>query len=110
MLRALYFVEIDFGKIGRAFVEIDRDKSSREQVIANILSGEWENVLTVLEVFEDEGTARNITSDIAEEVFRRAEIEADDDGYPSYGRLTEFFHEHIGIGTVEAALGDAVAG
>lgn len=105
----VYFVEVDYGKIGKSFRETDRDKSSREQVVADILSGELENVLCVLEVFEGEGTCQNITSDIAEEVMRRAEIEADDDGLPSYGRLTNFLMEHIGVDTVEAMLGDAVS-
>lgn len=105
-LATIYFVECDYGKIGRAFVQTDRDKSSREQVITDILSGEYESVLTVLEVSETDGTVKNITSEIADEVFRRAEPETDDDGLPSYGNLTDFLHEHIGIGTVEASLGE----
>jgi hypothetical protein len=61
----LYFVEADFGRHGRAFVETDRDKNSRQQVIADIAQGQLENVLQVLEIVEDEGSCRDVTEDIA---------------------------------------------
>ena len=41
----LYFVEADFGRHGRAFVETDRDRNSRRQVIADIAQGQLENVV-----------------------------------------------------------------
>ena len=62
---ALYFVEADFGRHGRAFVETDRDKNSRAQVIADIAQGQIENVIQVLEIVEDEGSCRDVTEDIA---------------------------------------------
>jgi hypothetical protein len=62
---ALYFVEADFGRHGRAFVETDRDKNSRRQVIEDIAQGQLENVIQVLEIFEDEGSCRDVTEDIA---------------------------------------------
>jgi hypothetical protein len=65
---ALYFVEADFGRHGRAFVETDRDKNSRRQVIADIALGQLENVIQVLEIVEDEGSCRDVTEDIACEV------------------------------------------
>jgi hypothetical protein len=61
----LYFVEADFGRHGRAFVETDRDKNSRRQVIENIAQGQLENVIQVLEIVEDEGSCRDVTEDIA---------------------------------------------
>lgn len=64
----LYLVEADFGRHGKAFVETDRDRNSRAQVIRNIVEGQVENVLKVLEIFEDEGTCRDVTEDIAREV------------------------------------------
>ena len=64
----LYFVEADFGRHGRAFVETDRDKNSRRQVIADIAQGQLENVIQVLEIVEDEGSCRDVTEDIAAEV------------------------------------------
>ena len=61
----LYFVEADFGRHGRAFVETDRDKNSRRQVIEDIAQGQIENVIQVLEIVEDEGSCRDVTEDIA---------------------------------------------
>jgi hypothetical protein len=61
----LYFVEADFGRHGRAFVETDRDRNSRAQVIEDIADCQIENPIKVLEIFEDEGTARDVTEDIA---------------------------------------------
>lgn len=61
----LYFVEADFGRHGRAFVETDRDKNSRNQVIEDIARGQLENVVHVLEIVEDEGSCRDVTEDIA---------------------------------------------
>jgi hypothetical protein len=61
----LYFVEADFGRHGRAFVETDRDNNSRQQVIADIAQGQLENIIQVLEIVEDEGSCRDVTEDIA---------------------------------------------
>ena len=65
---ALYFVEADFGRHGRAFVETDRDKNSRQQVIEDIAKGQLEDVIQVLEIVEDEGSCRDVTEDIASDV------------------------------------------
>ena len=62
---ALYFVEADFGRHGRAFVETDRDKNSRRQVVEDIAQGQLEDVTQVLEIVEDEGSCRDVTEDIA---------------------------------------------
>ncbi len=69
----LYFVECDFGKIGKAFVEIDRDRNSRREVIENIRSGEWRDVVTVLEVNPVERTSRDVTDDILQEASQEAD-------------------------------------
>lgn len=63
----LYFVEYDYGRLGKAFCELDRDSNSRADVIREI-SGSDLPVLCVLEVIEDEGACRNITEDIMREV------------------------------------------
>jgi len=63
----LYFVECDFGKLGKAFLELDRDKNSRAAVISAIASGEYRDVITVLECNPVEGTCRNVTEDINDE-------------------------------------------
>lgn len=105
----LFFVEIDYGKLGKSFRETDRNTSSRDQVVADILSGELDCVIKVLEIFEDEGTCRDVTEDIAQLVFEKAEIVADDEGEPSFGHLQDFLEEHFGFMPVQRELAEAVS-
>lgn len=67
MANPLYLIEASFGRLGRAFIETDRDSNSRAHVIELIRSGEV-NALKVIEVIEDEGTVRDITADILAEI------------------------------------------
>ena len=71
-IRPLYLVEVDCGRHGRAFMETDRDSNSRVSLIGDILSGQYDRgeIVTILEIFEDEGTCRNVTEDIANEVLQ----------------------------------------
>jgi hypothetical protein len=67
MTHPLYLIEASFGRLGKSFIETDRDVNSRAHVIELIRSGEV-NAFKVIEVCEDEGTVRDVTSDILEEV------------------------------------------
>ena len=88
----LYFVECDFGKLGTAFVETDRLSNSRANVISNIVSGEYDRPLRVLEVTEDEGRCRDVSEDIAREICARLV-----DGDPmTAGGAWDFLEEHLG--------------
>lgn len=63
----LYFVETTFKNIrGRAFIECDRDTNSKAHIIGLIRTGEVSPV-KILEIFEDEGTCRDVTEDILAE-------------------------------------------
>jgi hypothetical protein len=66
-MKPLYFIEASFGRQGCAFIETDRDTNSRASVIALIRSGEV-NAFKVIEVCEDEGTVRDVTEEILEEI------------------------------------------
>lgn len=66
-IHPLYLIEADFGRIGRAFIETDRDQNSRKHVVGLIRTGEVKP-LKVLEIIEDEGTVRDVTADILAEV------------------------------------------
>lgn len=72
MAKPLYLIEASFGRLGRAFIETDRDENSRQHVISLIATGEVDPV-KVIEVCEDEGTCRDVTEDI----LREAENERD---------------------------------
>ena len=67
---ALYFVEVDYGRHGRSFVETDRNTNSRKSIIADIVDGQYDRgeIVRILEVREDEGVVRDVTEDISNEV------------------------------------------
>lgn len=74
--QTLYFVECDFGRLGLAFVEIDRDRNSRRAVIEDIGAGEYRDVVTVLEANPVTGGCRDVTDEIMGEVNFAAQIDA----------------------------------
>jgi hypothetical protein len=100
----LYFVECDFGRIGRAFIECDRDRTSHAHVVAGIAAGEIERPLTVLEVIEAENACRDVTEDVARDV--HALLLRQGHGCPA--RLRDFIDQHVGLS--EADRLDAGAG
>ena len=61
-LNKLFFVEHNFGRLGRAFLELDRDSNSREAVLNLIRTREVDPVC-VLEVDEEAGIIRNCLGD-----------------------------------------------
>jgi hypothetical protein len=61
MPNPIYLIEHQ-GKVGRYFIECDRDTNSRQFAIGLIRSGEV-NPVKVLEVVEDEGTCRDVTEE-----------------------------------------------
>lgn len=89
----LYFVEIDLGKLGNVFVEIDRLTNSRASIISNIVSGEWQRPLRILEITEDEGRCRDVSEDIAREICDRV---VDGDPMPVGGAF-DFCEEFLGV-------------
>ena len=95
MTQILYFVECDFGN-GKAFLECDRDRSSFKQVIDDIVSGEVENVLTVLEVIEGEKSCRDVTEDVARAVRDRILNEQ----LPLEWDMANFLHGQLGVGSI----------
>lgn len=66
--QTLYFVEVDLGRLGLTFREIDRDRNSRACVIEDIASGEYRDVVTVLEANPVDGGCRDVTDEIFGEV------------------------------------------
>lgn len=105
----LYLVECDFGPHGTEFVPCNRNTSSFSQVVSDIIAGQYEDVIKVLEVFEDEGTVRDITEDVARACFESAEPELDHEGVPTFGHYQDFLEKHLTPERVERALGEAVS-
>lgn len=96
----LYFVEVNFGTVGTAFVETDRLANSRQSIINAIRHGEWPGceVERVLEVNEDEGTCRDVTEDMAREVLDA--LDRDYAHVPSF--LRNFIDRQLGASVADA--------
>lgn len=93
----LYFVEADFGRAGASFVETSRDSNSRARVIRDIVEGQVENVLRVLEVVEDECSCRDVTEDIAIAVSDY--LSKEHNGVPEH--LRDWLDQWCGAGTAD---------
>lgn len=96
-MQTLYFVECDFGKSGRAFVETDPEKNSRANVIDDIVDGQVEDVLRVLQVIPEEGTCRDVTEDIARDVYAR--LDETGSGCPAH--LRDWIDHWVEIGAAD---------
>lgn len=64
MANVLYLAEVNLGgRLGRTFIETDRDTNSREHVVSLIRNRDIDPV-KVLEVDEDAGTCRDVTDEL----------------------------------------------
>jgi hypothetical protein len=69
----VYLVLDDFGKLGRAYREVDEETADRETVIRNLMSGrEYNDPVRIVAFNTAEGWARDVTEDIATEIRDRA--------------------------------------
>ncbi len=90
--QSLFFIECDFGRIGRSFVEIDRDRNSRQCVIDDIGAGEYRDVLTVLEANPVSGKCKDVTDEILGEVSFAAAMSAISDVINATPQASAFDH------------------
>jgi hypothetical protein len=67
-----YIVLEDFGRLGRAYRETDLQRSDFEDVISDLLTGQFEQPLRVIAFNVREGWARDVSNDIAEELITRS--------------------------------------
>jgi hypothetical protein len=73
--RDAYFVMDDFGRLGRAWREVDPDRTGREAVIRDLLDGQYANPVRVVAFNTAEGWSRDASDDIADALRRRCELE-----------------------------------
>jgi hypothetical protein len=95
--QTLYFVKADFGRLGKAFVETDPDANSRLQVVADIFTGEIKNPLQILECNPVEGICRDVTEDIARDVYAHVH----DRGEPCPAHLRDFLDLLLGVSSAD---------
>lgn len=68
----LYIILRDFGKLG--FESVSDPEATRASIIDDIASGQIDRVVSVIEVFADEGHSRDVTDDIREAVEARCAL------------------------------------
>jgi hypothetical protein len=67
----VYLVLNDF-RTGLAYLETAADEADRETVIRNFIGGQYSDALRVIAFNTAEGWSRDVSEDIADEVFDRA--------------------------------------
>lgn len=65
----LYLAEVNLGRLGRVFIETDRDRNSREFVVGLIRTGEIDPV-KVIEIDEEAGSVRDVTDELVDEAMQ----------------------------------------
>jgi hypothetical protein len=69
--RDIYLVLDDFGgRLGRVWRETDEDRTDREIVITDLMTGQYSNPVRVIAFNTAEGWSRDVSDDIADELTR----------------------------------------
>jgi hypothetical protein len=89
----VYIVVDDFGGNGRAYRETDVETADLETVILGLLEGEYNNPIRVVAFNTAEGWSQDVSSDIAQEVRRRCDLQMRDVPY----NIHEFVERHYGL-------------
>jgi|SRR4051794_8263458 hypothetical protein len=64
----VYLVLDDFGKIGRAYREVDEGEADRATVIRRLIEGQYSNPVRIVCFNTSEGWSRDVTEDVAREI------------------------------------------
>ena len=69
--RDIYLVLDDFGgRLGRAWPETDEERTDREIVITDLMTGQYSNPVRVVAFNTAEGWSRDLSEEIADELMR----------------------------------------
>jgi hypothetical protein len=89
--RDIYLVLDDFGeRLGRAWRETDEERTDRETVIRDLLTGQYSNPVRVVAFNTVERWSRDVSEEVADELGRRFSIA--DDEIPTF--FEGFFDRH----------------
>lgn len=72
--RTVYLVLDDFGRHGQAYCEADYERTDRESVISDLISGQYRNPVAVAAFNLGGQWAKDVSKEIAREIRRRAEV------------------------------------
>ena len=88
--QTVYLVENDFGRLGRAFVETDREYADLEATIVALLEGQHSHPFRIVAFNTAERWSEDVSEDIAHELRRRCDLQLRD--VPS--AIRDFVEEH----------------
>ena len=88
--RDVCLVVSDFGRRGRAYCETDVEVTDLETVIRDLLDGQYSNPVRVVSFNTADGWSRDISTDVAEELRRRCDLQTRD--IPS--KILDFIERH----------------
>lgn len=90
---ALYFVKCDFGpRIGHSWIERHVNETGRSTLINDLIGGQIENPLQILEADPTEGTCRDVTEDVAKALADWSASKCE----PLHRPLIDFIHDNAG--------------
>jgi hypothetical protein len=73
--QTVYLVLNDFGHRGMSWRETDVKDTELEAVITDLLEGQYNNPVRVVSFNSEEGWARNVSEDVADEIRRRCDLQ-----------------------------------
>jgi hypothetical protein len=88
----IYLVMDDLGRLGRVWREADAEHTDIETVIQEMLGGQYKSPVGVFGFNPFEGWSRDVSEDVAQEIRRRCDLQAQD--VPS--ALQDFVERHEG--------------
>jgi hypothetical protein len=74
----VYIALDDFGRKGRAYREIDVERSDLEAVIMDMLEGQYKNLVRIVGFNTAEGWSQDVSADVAQEVRHRCDLQMRD--------------------------------
>jgi len=90
--KTVYIVEDDFGKLGRIYRETEANDAGAETIIADLLSGRYNNPIRIVAFNTLENWSQDASRDIAHEIQQLCDIHGQD--VPEH--IRDFVEMHTG--------------
>jgi hypothetical protein len=90
--QTVYLVLCDFGRLGQSYCETSPDRADLETTITDLLSGQYDNPVSVVAFNTAERWSKDASEDVAREIMRRIDLAGD----VMMGALAEFVEQHLG--------------
>ena len=74
----IYLVLEDYRPIGRAYREVDEEKTDRETLIRHLIEGQYDHPVRIVAFNTAQGWSRDVSTEIAREVVQRARAQGEE--------------------------------